>query len=546
MSHPKTMTSATIPTNATLPTVIVGPDGVHTYPGFGRFATDCPCGAAGFPCTRWGTIDWCPTNSLGLHYANAAPESRPWNNFLTVFSYSLIAFLALRSILRTSTAALIGLCLIIGGLMYDIGLGFPGVNAASTTAGTTTSSTAVIASELNTSSATAASRFNSWQCGPLDQWCTGQDQSHAVPKLALPGFWLVMLVVLACWLGMAVGQLRDATMASPVDSPSARIAAAPREEPSLTAVHRAPAGRFFPKKVEVKRSQPAVKHKEGQSITDVRCEKPGPIKLAILVTFIVLCLMLVPMALAEPTQASTPVNALTLSSPSPSSTALNATGTYSQTFDSQGEKIVFFAPDSHSSRISMHSLLIMIPLLVMLYFVLPTLASGVQTSMPATSLTMSSPTPMPTVFNATAANQTAESQEKDRPQTWFWNPHSGSSEHSSMRSWLMTVPLFLMGFFLLPALAAGAKEKDKKPVDTVILAREASPQDLPPIWVTYYSTTTVWLPVVTVTAPPVANSAQTAPISEAGITWQTAQPAIGTVCTEKDPAVCPIVLGRKA
>jgi hypothetical protein len=186
----------------------------------------------------------------------------------------------------------------------------------------------------------------------------------------------------------------------------------------------------------------------------------------------------------------------------------------------------------------------MIPLLMMAYFVLPSLASGVQTSMPTTSVTLASPTPVPTAFNATAASQTAELPDKDRPQTRFW--HSASSERASMRSWLMTIPLFLMGFFLLPALATGAKEKDKKPVDTAILAREASPQDLSPIWVTYYSTTTVWLPVVTVTAPPVANSAPTAPISEAGITWQTAQPAIGTSCTEKDPAVCPIVLGRKA
>jgi hypothetical protein len=41
----------------------------------------------------------------------------------------------------------------------------------------------------------------------------------------------------------------------------------------------------------------------------------------------------------------------------------------------------------------------------------------------------------------------------------------------------MTIPLCLMGFFLLPALATGAKEKDKEPVNTAILAREASPQD---------------------------------------------------------------------
>jgi hypothetical protein len=472
MSHPKTLTSATIPT------VAVGLDRVHTYPGF---ATDCPCGAAGFSCTRFGTIDWCPTNSLGLHYANVAPESRPSDHFLTVFTYSLIAFPALQSVLRTSTAALIGLCLITGGMMYDIGVGLPGAEATVATT-TVPFSTPVIAS---VSSATVTSRPNSLQCGPFGQGCEGQTHSHAVPRLALPGFWLVMLVVLACWLGLAVGQLRDATMASPVGSPgndgdevdstSAKIAAAPAmpvEEAPNSIVHRAPAGRFFPDKVEVKRSQPVVTQKKEKSIMDVRNEKPGPIKLAILVAFVVLCLMLVPMALAEPTQTSIPVTALTLPSPSPSPTVLNATGTL---------------------------------------------------------------------------NQTLDIQDKDRPQTWYWNPHSGSSERASMRSWLMTLPLFVMGFFLLPALATAAKEKDKEAVDTAILAREASPQDLSPIWVTYYSTTTIWLPMVTVTAPPVANSApSTAPISEAGITWQTPQPAIGTLCTEKNPAVCPIVLGRKA
>jgi hypothetical protein len=477
MSHPMTTTLATMATNITILTVTVGLDRVHIYPGF---ATDCPCGAAGFSCTRFGTIDWCPTDSLGLHYANAASDSRPSDHFLTVFTYSLVAFLALRSVLRTSTSALVGLCLIIGGLMYDIGLGLPGAEA---TVATTTVPflTPVIAS---VSSATVTSRPNSLQCGPFGQGCESQIQSHAVPRLTFPGFWLVMLVVVVCWLGLAVGQLRDAAVASPVDtqgdigkdvdSPSANIAttlATSGNEPSHIVVRRAPAGRFFPDKVEVKRSQPVVEQKKEKSIMNVRNEKPGPIEVAILVTFVVLCLMLVPMALAEPTQTSTPVTALTLSSPSPS----------------------------------------------------------------------------PTAFNASGTNQTTDFQDKDRPQTWYWNPHSDSSERASMRSWLMTIPLCLMGFFLLPALATGAKEKDKEPVNTAILAREASPQDLSPIWVTYYSTTTVWLPVVTVTAPTVANSApSTAPISEAGITWQTAQPAIGTVCTEKDPAVCPIVLGRKA
>lgn len=55
---------------------------------------------------------------------------------------------------------------------------------------------------------------------------------------------------------------------------------------------------------------------------------------------------------------------------------------------------------------------------------------------------------------------------------------------------------------------------------------ERSAQDgISPIWITCYSTTTTWLPVVTITAPPVLRS--------------------GSVCTEADPAVCPVVGGRK-
>lgn len=54
--------------------------------------------------------------------------------------------------------------------------------------------------------------------------------------------------------------------------------------------------------------------------------------------------------------------------------------------------------------------------------------------------------------------------------------------------------------------------------------RSAQNDDVSPIWITYYSTTTVWPPAVTATTPLGLGS---------------------SVCTEADPAVCPIVEGRK-
>ena len=72
--------------------------------------------------------------------------------------------------------------------------------------------------------------------------------------------------------------------------------------------------------------------------------------------------------------------------------------------------------------------------------------------------------------------------------------------------------------------------------------------DISPIWITYYSTTTTWLPAVTVTAPPVWGVLSTptgsADVTAAG-TDVLSVPRSGSVCTEVDQAVCPIVEGRK-
>ena len=76
-----------------------------------------------------------------------------------------------------------------------------------------------------------------------------------------------------------------------------------------------------------------------------------------------------------------------------------------------------------------------------------------------------------------------------------------------------------------------------------------------PIWITYYSTTTTWLPVATVTAPPVQGAMISSVVTTdsvdssvmTGVDWpENSLPAEpGSVCTEADQAVCPIVEGRK-
>lgn len=343
MSHPKTAIDTNLLSNTTLPTVVFGPNRAHTYYGH---ASDCPCGAAGFPCTRWGTIDWCPTNSLGLHYANAASDMHPSAYVSMILAYSFMAFFALRTMIRTSTTALIGLSLIVGGLIYDVNVGFTGVQAsASTGTDATRNTTALItsASSLTLSSATAVvHHLTGWECGVIGQWCSGQ-RSGAMSKLALPGFWLVMLVVVVCWLGLANGQLRDAATASPkapqsidgeqldnsLATKATKTTALPEhtDEPSYSVEYRPLAGGLFAHTVKVKRSDPAVKDEESKDFTTVQDTRPGTTKLAVLFALFLLALVMVPMALAEPTSTRVSSKSLALPSPAPTTTTFDATAT---------------------------------------------------------------------------------------------------------------------------------------------------------------------------------------------------------------------------
>jgi hypothetical protein len=68
---------------------------------------------------------------------NAQPEivsTHALNNAIQVLEFTLLTFVVLRLLARyASIGALVGLSLIIGGFLYDTGVGFPGVDAATTT-----------------------------------------------------------------------------------------------------------------------------------------------------------------------------------------------------------------------------------------------------------------------------------------------------------------------------------------------------------------------------------------------------------------------------
>lgn len=69
--------------------------------------------------------------------------------------------------------------------------------------------------------------------------------------------------------------------------------------------------------------------------------------------------------------------------------------------------------------------------------------------------------------------------------------------------------------------------------------------DISPIWITYYSTTTTWLPAVRVTAPPVLGASPTAVVATNGVAETDWSKGSESVCTDVEQAVCPIVEGGR-
>jgi hypothetical protein len=126
----------------------------------------------------------------------------------------------------------------------------------------------------------------------------------------------------------------------------------------------------------------------------------------------------------------------------------------------------------------------------------------------------------------------------------------GGSEYVSTRNNLpttITITVLLL-LLLVAILIPTALAVDPTPKPTNIKRSAAAAQggdDISPIWITYYSTTTTWLPAVTVTALPVRGSSSTLVVSTEGVAETDWPKGSGSVCTEVEQAVCPIVEGRK-
>lgn len=150
-------------------------------------------------------------------------------------------------------------------------------------------------------------------------------------------------------------------------------------------------------------------------------------------------------------------------------------------------------PDTLGRHVSLPKLGVTLGLLLLAAIVLPIArAEPTRTSTPDASLTLPEPTPHVTTFNAVAAVNTAnisvDTQEKDKPQTWFYHPNS--SQRTPTNPLMMLLPLFLVGYLALPSLAVEMQEKRVENIDTIDLAaRAAAPEDVQ-IWTTSSSTTT--------------------------------------------------------
>lgn len=190
---------------------------------------------------------------------------------------------------------------------------------------------------------------------------------------------------------------------------------------------------------------------------------------------------------------------------------------------------------------------ILLALLLLSAMLIPmALAEPISTSMQPPSLTLPASLPSTTAFNATGTALSIDLQQKDKPQSWYWIPPN-SSDRASVNSVLSLIPFLLMGvFFLFSSLTVGNLEKDIKIIDDMVVTkRDSTPSsELSPVWIIDFSTTTVWPPASTITS---TNSEPTEkPISVAGNGGLCGpRSAEVEICTEKNPAVCPVVLGRK-
>jgi hypothetical protein len=149
------------------------------------------------------------------------------------------------------------------------------------------------------------------------------------------------------------------------------------------------------------------------------------------------------------------------------------------------------------------------------------------------------------------AGRLPASSDSFKPVGWVGDYPVGTDTSLKVGSEPFPIWMHLRGTLLVLALLAilipMALAESTHGVTKVGRSAAAQGDDVSPIWITYYSTTTTWLPAVMVTAPPTSGPSPTPTRSIEGVagTGGLSVPRSGLGCTEVEQAVCPIVEGRK-
>ncbi|KAM0717861.1 hypothetical protein Q7P37_006193 [Cladosporium fusiforme] len=469
---------------------------------------------------------------------NAVSKAFAPSDALMALSSAIMAFFVMRSYMRRSASALCCFCLVIGGLVYQT----LQVEAAvtPTLASITSTSSSTFDHAIGTTATAIAERMTTFfdedaitaslmahgytqkDCNGVVH-CMSKYPHHATAShSASLSKWLAFAIVAGCMLVLVSGQRHGivpgsvapqesrvherADMAS--SSPTSAASSSFDDKPEFATVHHMVAGRMVSEKKSIKPAGHLERVEDEDTLMDtkgpnvdnektVADSQPGYRGLATLAALILIATLFIPMALAESpnrTPAFTPTKDLMVA---PLTTELSREV---ELASRRNDRLHLWTYGSDALRA--HPLLVLAPMILVGSFSVPALI----------------------VLIASWAVEKGASDTQDLSDETDVKVHSDPEEPEGAN----TVSI--------------AASTDVVP-STATLSPRMAQTELPPIWITYYSTTTIMLPTVTVTGAPCTEANQAlCPILLRGNPWDT--PAEAT-CTEANQAVCPIVLGRK-
>lgn len=425
------------------------------------------------------------------HHSAALPELPVANGTLLLLTPALTALLVAHAFVRKSTNAFLGLTLVVACFACNL--------------------TGVAASDATVSFSEKFER-------------TAHPYPSVGGRFASPSLWLVLFVAVSCLLAFAAGQLHgvetsavNTEKTSDYGRPNS-VSKVPTDsclptsdgEDDYSMVPHFLAGRMFS---ERKPSKPEDHHldrvedrkEEGQQsttddTTEAAVDRPSGYQglyqgLAVLIDLLLLATLMFPMALAEST---TTRPALTLSREL-MTTPMNAAqmGATTQTLH-RNDRPQSWIYRNDAVRSYTNPLLILLPCILVGNFVVPALIALAASK-------------------RSSGNDTLEEID--------------TSSHENLK-----------GFEKINTISTAVSLNDELPSTTTLSPRMAQ-TELPPVWITYYTTTTVWPPAMTAPAPPCTQTNPgVCPIVMTGNPWE---PPAAAICTEPNQAVCPIVLGWK-